>query len=498
MSDLFSSVMKFGNTLQSKLDQAEYSSEYNNGMETLRRGLTEFDLQLEKNPDWRKYPELATQKENELWQQVDKSTSHQGAKNDLQTTWQQMRDQHLAKIGDLSNRVRISTYHADLVKRMDGRQKDVEAGTLSAIDAQKANDADLKQAGATMVVDPEDSFTASEAFAKEVQYQEASRKIRAIGSTQGWDAAMKAVNPMVAQYDHLNAKNADQLTLELQRYATIARADYNRKVKDNNGKIEDDVMQALFDGNIGKANQILHDGKFMDEEGGLSAADNQYQWFQRIHTYSQDELANKRAADKDNTVSDGFLADATNENINPEVTFSNARDAMIHHQITATQFKQVQSALSPRVKARVQAYEDLFKTDTSMAPDLVNRLKTAQGYFRSWAADNLDASDKEISTQAEGFHKQAIDKTLFSSMSAYYSARREAMSGVAAGKPLNIQAITKAPEVPQQLTNKKISVTRSQTSNGTTYYDGADGKVYQVAKSGAVLWWDGKTWQTLK
>ena len=103
MSDVFrpspGAVREVGNafanlgfTIAGKLDDAEVASEYNNGMENLRRGLTQFDLSLEQNPDWRKYPEMAAQKENELWQQVDQTTKNPRAKNALQDQWQAMRD----------------------------------------------------------------------------------------------------------------------------------------------------------------------------------------------------------------------------------------------------------------------------------------------------------------------------------------------------------------------------------------------------------------------
>ena len=143
---VINAAARFGLTIAGKLDDAEYASEYNNGVEALRRGLTDFDASLQNDPDWRKYPERSAKTEQTLWNQVDQQTKNPRAKNDLTAAWQQMRDSHYSTILDTSNAVRIKTYHADLVKRMDGREKDVEAGRLTAAEAEAANAADLKQA----------------------------------------------------------------------------------------------------------------------------------------------------------------------------------------------------------------------------------------------------------------------------------------------------------------------------------------------------------------
>jgi hypothetical protein len=514
-------------TIFGKLDDAERASEYNNGVETLRRGLTQFDLSLDQNPDWRKYPELAAQKENELWATVDQSTKHQGAKNDLQQTWQQMRDQHLASIGDISNRVRIKTYHADLVKRIDQREKDVEAGTITAAEAAAANEKDLKAASDTSVIDPTAAFTTGQQSRAYMQTAEAGRKIREEARANGWDAAIAKIPQIAGQYSELKSPGEiDRFTQTMQTQRDYSEA---RQVKQDaiaNDKTEEplakefsDVMEN--DGDPSKLKQLIDKakGKWVGKE--IAARDEK--WALRFREIIRTIKSDKKAAEADNPIADGLRIDSQNELIDTGVTLNNAKDALAKKQITWNQYKSVQAALSPRVKSMALPYEAVFKTDVSMEPKVIRAMTLAAASFRSWVGNNMDASEADMKKKSDDLHKDALKGIVRDAASrafepgSYSEKVQQAVSDAAAGKPLDIrpigggidaaagrgftsdvQSARRNSNVPKALSDRNISVTRSQTKDGTTYYEAADGKTYQIAKSGAILWWDGKTWQTLK
>jgi hypothetical protein len=294
-------------TVAGKLDDAEKASEYNNGVETLRRGLTQFDLSLDQNPDWRKYPELAAQKENELWQQVDQATKHQGAKNELQQTWQQMRDAHLGAIGNISNNVRIKMYHADLVKRIDQREKDVEAGTITAAEAASANDADLKAASDTSVIDPTAAFTTGEQSKAYMQTAEASRKIREEARANGWDAAIAKIPEIAGQYSELKSPGqVDAFTTTMERQRDYAEARQKKEDDKINGdtdiKLADmwsDFLIGEKDISLDQMKKAIDGGDFRRQEG----AQLKRSWLANLESYvKQGGRGGKKSASEDSTM----------------------------------------------------------------------------------------------------------------------------------------------------------------------------------------------------
>lgn len=242
VGDLGNAVVNLTGTILGKLDDAQRASEYHNGVETLRRGLTEFDLQLEQNPEWQKYPELAQQKENELWAQVQTNTKHQGALNDLQQTWQYMRDSHYQAIGNISNRVRVSQYHGDAVARYDSLEKQVEAGTMTEANASSQMEGDMKSMVASGVFDPTEAFkTLSESRAY-MQTSEAARKIRTEAKTNGWDAAIAKIPEIAGQYSELKSPGQiDAFTQTMERQRDYAETREKKEAEKVNGDIDLDL-----------------------------------------------------------------------------------------------------------------------------------------------------------------------------------------------------------------------------------------------------------------
>ena len=287
--ELTRSIVGLGFTIAGKLDDAEKASEYNNGLEFLRKGLSQFDLELQQNPDWRKYPELALKRENDLWQQVDQMTKHQGAKNDLQTTWQEMRARHFDAVGTISNQVRVKQYHAGLVERINGREKDVEAGTLTAAEADAANEADLKSAADTGVIDPTAAFTTRSQLRAYMQTAEAGRKIRELARDQGWDAAIAAIPQIAGQYSELKSPGEiDAFTTTMERQRDYAETRQKKEDDKVNGDTDLKLADMWSDFLIGEKNITLDQMKAAIDNGDFrrqEGAQLKRSWLSNLETY---------------------------------------------------------------------------------------------------------------------------------------------------------------------------------------------------------------------
>jgi hypothetical protein len=514
------SVVGLGMAIGNKLDQAEYNSEYNNGLEYVRREIAKFNQGLDQNPDYTNYGKMWSEKENVLTTYIDQNIKNTHAKNDLMATWQQMRDSQEENIYSISNGVRVKTYYADLVRRGDGRYKDVTEGTLSADDAIKASEIDLKQAVDTGVIDPKDAYVYGEKIAGQMQYEEALRKVRTVALDEGWESAIGSIGSVVKGYNKLTLNDADSIETQLTREQNIARVEHNRKVGENNSKIENDIEEELKVDNYGKAEKILNSGKFMDIDGGLSAADNWWQWHQRIEEGSRAALAEKRALEKDNPVADGFLIDATNEYIEPGTTVRNARDALIKKDITFNQYKAVQAAVSPRVKGMAAPYEAEFKTDSSMKQEVVAAMNLSLANFRSWISNNMDSSEETIKAKADSMHKDALKGIVKDAVNkrfapgSYEASVASAVNAVKGGKPLDVrsmQSVQNSPEVKAAkatpvdkgagaLMKKGVTAAHfGTTAKGEPIYKDSKGLYYWQDPAGA--WYsssDGKKWQILK
>ena len=307
VGDLGNAVVNLGATIFGKLDDAQRASEYNNGVETLRRGLTQFDLSLEQNPDWQKYPELAAQKENELWAQVDQATKHQGAKNDLQQTWQQMRDQHLGTIGNISNRVRVSQYHGAAVARYDSLEKQVDAGTVTEAQASAQMERDMKSMVDTGVFDPTEAYkTLSESRAY-MQTSEAARKIREEARANGWDSAIAKIPQIAGQYSELKSPGAvDKFTTIMEQQRDYSEARQKKEDDKINGdtdiKLADmwsDFLIGEKDISLDQMKKAIDDGDFRRQEG----AQLKRSWLANLDSYvKQGGRGGKKSASEDSTM----------------------------------------------------------------------------------------------------------------------------------------------------------------------------------------------------
>ena len=261
------------------------------------------------------------------------------------------------------------------------------------------------------------------------------------------------------------------------------------------------------DGDPSKLKQLIDEakGKWVGKE--IAARDEK--WALRFREIIRTIKSDKKAAEADNPIADGLRIDAQNELIDTGVTLNNAKDALAKKQITWNQYKSVQTALSPRVKALALPYESVFKTDTGMDPKVSYAMTLAAATFRSWVGNNMDASEADMKKKSDGLHADALKGIVKEAASrtfapgSYGERVQQGVSDAAAGKPLDIQPLSKPKQAGQQLEDirKRVGdVIQSIDPSGKSFYRDTKGISYwQDPKTG--VWWskaDVGEWQTLK
>ena len=437
VGDLGNAVVNLTGTILGKLDDAQRASEYHNGVETLRRGLTEFDLQLEQNPEWQKYPELAQQKENELWAQVQTNTKHQGALNDLQQTWQQMRDSHYAAIGNISNRVRVSQYHGDAVARYDSLEKQVEAGTMTEANASSQMEGDMKSMVASGVFDPTDAFKALSKYRAYMQTSEAARKIRTEAKTNGWDAAIAKIPEIAGQYSELKSPGQiDAFTQTMERQRDYAETREKKEAEKVNGDIDLDLSDKwnhmiLNDGTV-TMNQMQDAIEHQDYKL-MQGAQLHRSYTNQMREYIRSEKAGEHKI-KGETPEFKALMVKAHSSSDPGPILQEAREAAGKNLIDWTgEFgeRAIEDILDKKVTDKAGPFQHLFEeipAQTSNIGDPTQREKVSvalayQGAkFKQWISAHMDAGESDMEKEADRRHTLAIQGVVKEAVNTIYPA----------------------------------------------------------------------------
>ncbi len=102
------------NMVYDKLNQVEAQSQYLNAFDSMRKGMTDFDGRLQTNPNWHEYGELATQNDENLYEQIDKSIKNPLARNQFAQSYMQMKAQHYAQVSQLAVQRRLGNLWGNL------------------------------------------------------------------------------------------------------------------------------------------------------------------------------------------------------------------------------------------------------------------------------------------------------------------------------------------------------------------------------------------------
>jgi len=391
------SIENLGLTIFGKLDEAERKSEYYNGYETLRKGLSNFDLTLEGDNDWRSYGEKASQEEDRLWQTVDQQVKHQGAKNDLELTWMQMKASHQQHLQDITERVRNRNLNADLVKRIDSRAKEVQIGTMSAAEAQARDAQELKSlsAGPNPVVDPVTAVNTLKAQTRDNQLSEIYRRVAAEAKASGWQKAISDIPAMASGYSEIVSDDIPAIEQRMAQTANILRAQQNIGIRDQNDKIESAIIDKLKDNDLSGALSVLNSAVptsangFKDLEGGKSGAEYWQQWHSYLHAFAASDRAQKRAEEADNVYFNQLMLATKTHSMKPDQIITEAISQVSQGHMTWKQEAEIEKASKGEVAAQVNEYlkpfDEGFK-DTSLDQNHRNLYGIAEAMFRSYAA----------------------------------------------------------------------------------------------------------------
>ena len=516
-----SEILKLGNavtgfvgTVAEKIDDAEAASEYNNGLEVLRRGLTDFDLSLAQDPDWRSYPEKAAKKENDLWTQVDKTVKHQGAKNQLQSKWQEMREDHYARIGSISNEVRIRQYAGDLAARADGRLQDVLDGKISSAEATSRNEADYKMSADSGVITPLDAYNTTKRLQYETETAEATRTVRELARAQGWDAAINQIPTLLSGYDTLRYPG------EVDRFITSMERlrDYDEKqkaIKDQHVNTEYDAkwenayadwLQNKPDVSVNKLFSMAQDPQGFT----TSKLGDQYRIanIQRINSELERRASDARAEKRE------ARAEAKQqEYVNQQDAIDIVKDPDMSAAMKDLKLKQLAnergagdkelSAWRSKVK-NSKEFNDLLAEVGAMArkgadgSNPIINLQSAkkvqdalQSLYDKDTNETIPSLKQKLTGLVDGVKKEEADDIIRSLVSSAQMAGPRQQSNITRLPDTEKHPSTPAVKLP-------VATKASIVRNGVTYYEGEDGKTYQVGSDGKIYVWDGKAWQTVK
>lgn len=279
-----------GNALQGlafqvagKLDQAEAASEYNNGLEILKRGLTRFDQSLATNQDWQKYPDLAAKAEDQLQKEAFAAVKNQTALNNLQTAWTSMRDSHLASVAGMQDSMRTNILYGDFTKR--GIENLNNPGKSLA---QKIADqtVDTSQADSAGIISHAAAVQYMDTFKYNAEIGDMTTKADQVSQSLGLDTALTWIADHGADYQNLDAAAKQGVARTISANDTMRRASYNRKAKDSNNKLASQVNEFFAKDDMGGAQGFLNKNvnSFMDEEGGAAGADTWQKWNERVRS----------------------------------------------------------------------------------------------------------------------------------------------------------------------------------------------------------------------
>ena len=374
------------------------------------------------------------------------------------------------------------------MKRLDDRENEVVAGTMTAAQADAANLSDLKSLSDAGIFDPTDAYEEAKKRRYAMQFDEAGRKIRQIArGPGGWDEAIQRVPEIVGGYSELKAPGeVDKFTTVMEHQRDYAEARKKKQDSISNDAIEkplgeefDSVM--LNDSDPSKLKGLIEDAR--KKWVGPEAAARDEKWALRFAELIRAQRVDRKAAEADNPIADGLLIDSQNDLIDPKITLDKGKDELSKREITWNQYKKVQAALSPRVKAMSLPYEGEFKTDSTMSPNVTHAMQVAQGQFRSWVANNEGAGETEMAKKAESLRKNAL-KGIVDQAAANSFVQWQPSQNVAAheGRQRNPQGLTYY----------------GKAKSGETVYKNADGQYVTQDKTGRWIYSkDGKTWQIL-
>ena len=472
------------------IDNAAGFSEFIQAQSQVLDGMRKFSSQALTDPEIDTLPQRAEENVSNLYNQASKGLKNQAYSQKFQEWFAGARQDHLKNTETTYDTRRIQKAESTFQTGIDTAVKNGDRKTLQQLFDDPTSQFIIQREQGTK----KDQLNAAMG---RIDLQDLTAGAMRQLDSGGIEAAQAFIMD-TANLPNVNADLRQKLFEHVKALDTEKQAIQKKQYEDTNNKAEEGLVKKLGDRTLTQ--------KDVDSAGfsGPTSGSLREHWTKNVQEEHRATLADRKASETDNPTADELSLDAANALIEPSITLKQADAAKARHEITKTQWLKVRSIASPRVKALAEPFLERFKTDVSMKPEVIKAMNAAKADFMGAVGNNMEMSRDEMDKLADSKVEDAVKGVVRDAAVATFSANpytqrvAGAVSEAAAGKPLDIQPLSKISSIPQVFSDKKIAVTGSQTTNGTTYYTGGDGKTYQVSKSGAVLWWDGKTWQILK
>ena len=132
---LGNAIVGAGLTVYDKLNQAEATSQYLGAYDAMRKGMTDFDTQIQQSADWQQYGHLAQENDQKLFESIEGTIKNPVAKNRFIQDFTAARATHYESVSRLANQRRIADTYGQTISSLDeiGQQVSGAGYTPTAI-----------------------------------------------------------------------------------------------------------------------------------------------------------------------------------------------------------------------------------------------------------------------------------------------------------------------------------------------------------------------------
>ena len=110
IADLGKTIFQGGMDVADKLYQADATSQYLSAFARLRKGMSDFDAQLQMNPDWQQYGELTQENDTKLFDDISQGIKNPLAKNQFIQEATQLKASHY----ESAQKLAVSRWRSDM------------------------------------------------------------------------------------------------------------------------------------------------------------------------------------------------------------------------------------------------------------------------------------------------------------------------------------------------------------------------------------------------
>lgn len=231
LQDLGEAVGKLGMTIYGKLDEAERISQFNLGQTQLTNAMNQADYERSTRPadDFLNWQDEDLKKRDEAWQNIEKTLTNQGAKNQLNKWWQAEGVQQSRNIEQKVIAARINKIRANSDQAVTNIRNTNAPYDQMEKDIAKVYDDDT-QIGSRH---PEESVQLKAQQFHNIEYEDLKRKAidTIIKSGGDIEAGLKLVYDSSGQYQNLNEDDVTKIASFTEIQGKFLTTQANEKTK---------------------------------------------------------------------------------------------------------------------------------------------------------------------------------------------------------------------------------------------------------------------------